>query len=245
MRRMTIPKIILLAIIASVIGFAGCSEEDFNIGDPNLPADKSTTSVDVDAIALWHNQKVDKLVARYSTNHQKGIPNFEDILIEWDHSGEVDIQDIDLPKVRQDWDRQLRLYANGMMDADLRVFMSRSLDEVADERDISSAFFTQLEHCVNLVLDQKSDRIESSVVKLADMARAKGSDREKNIAGVFLGSMQRGIEADIIGPNSPWYRWYLMMDVAGTFSGGRSLGALWSSEVEMFVEDFNGYRNRF
>jgi len=220
-------SLILTIMLGGLTGCEGSGSPATLLADKNAPTHLPTT---VDGIAHWHNSRVEDIVQRFHAGEWEGLPDIEALLKEW---GCLDF--VDLESVRQNWHTHGRIFERGFRPEDLESLLSRGLDRAAADPAVSPRFHAQLELCLGVLLDDDRSRLPSRVHQLAAMARANGTLREKELAGVLLGSMQRAASGHRLPPDSPFYPVVLGYDEAGTLFGGPAVGTLYSAQVELMI----------
>ncbi len=222
--------LVLAFLLAWLGGLTGCESAAPTFAPENRPDLKSDQPITVDGVALLHNERVDDLVRRFGPARRTGLPDFEFILQEW---GETDR--VDLPAARELWRLKDAVFARGFRPEDLHSLVQRGLDVATNDPDVRPAFLEQLHLCLDLLLENEQEDLAREVNRLAALARDGGTRREKEIAGIFLGSVLRAEPRVHIEPDHPWYPWIMGMDQVGELIGGPSMGALLSAEAEVIV----------
>ncbi|PID79001.1 hypothetical protein CSB20_12205 [bacterium DOLZORAL124_64_63] len=228
----TIPLTLLPALILVVLlgGATGCGEADNPV---QVMADKTYVPpipTTVDGIARWHNNRVEEMVQRAQVSNRPSLPDLETTLAEWGC-----LEQVDLASAREDWHAIRRFLERGARPEELANLVDRSLERVAAEPDLSPDFLGQLRRCMDQVLSDDRSRLSDSVDQLAAMARASHSPREKELAGILLGSTQRSVMGRRLPPDHPLHPLIEIYDSVGNFVSGPVVGAFCSSCAEIMI----------
>ncbi len=224
----TIPLALILVLLLG--GAIGCDEADNPV---QAMADKTYVPpipTTVDGIARWHNNRVEEMVQRARVGNRKSLPDLETTLAEWGC-----LEQVDLASAREDWNAIRRILERGARPVEVANLVDRSLERVAAEPDLSPRFLGQLRRCMDQVLSDDRSRLFDSVDQLAAMARASRSPREKELAGILLGSTQRSATGRRLPPDHSLNPLIEIFDSVGNFVSGPAVGAFCSTYAEIII----------
>ncbi len=231
--------ILLLILIGSLLSLApGCSQETTGITE-SAPKTEAPDP-DVREYADYHNSQVERLLRR---NRDEGclgdglVLEFEALVREMgSRNPRMAVSPESIRQGKALLPSIYRIHRRGHRISEVKHLWENCLKDFCRNQDVHPEIIKNLRQSVDDLFSKSPDQMAKQLKQLEKMANEIGSQAEKCVVGVFLGSYERSWVH--LGENTKFVnlqKIVVIWDMIGSFVGGAGIGAIFSSNAEIMV----------